>query len=377
MKILFVIDSLGSGGAQRQIVNLAIGLRSNNHNVEIFVYHDKPHYEQLIKSEGIKIIKEIKKSRFSIKPILSLRKLAIDNKYDAIVSFLDTPNFYCEIASIGTTTKLVVSERFMYKPGKLDFKTWLLQQFHTLADKITVNSNHQCERMKNEFHWMKNKVQVIYNGVDTNRFNAEYSLGNNAFELLSVGSIVRKKNALTLAKSLVVCRDKYGFIPKVSWAGKIEPTDESRSYFDEINNFLNLNKIEKYWSWLGEIKDIDKIYRRHEALIHPSFFEGLPNAICEALSSGMIILAGNVCDNPLIIPDSQHKFLFDPFDAEDIAKKIHSYTNTSSNKRHELRIDSRNTALNKLSMEKYIKNYQNLLNQLCGLEYNFSKLDAK
>ena len=38
MKILCVIDSLGSGGAQRQIVNLACGLKKKGHDVDVFVY---------------------------------------------------------------------------------------------------------------------------------------------------------------------------------------------------------------------------------------------------------------------------------------------------------------------------------------------------
>ena len=44
MKILLVIDSLGSGGAQRQIVNLAKGLKKNGHIVEIFIYDNSNNF---------------------------------------------------------------------------------------------------------------------------------------------------------------------------------------------------------------------------------------------------------------------------------------------------------------------------------------------
>ncbi len=39
MKLLFVIDHFGSGGAQRQMVNLALGLSRRGHDVEFLVYY--------------------------------------------------------------------------------------------------------------------------------------------------------------------------------------------------------------------------------------------------------------------------------------------------------------------------------------------------
>ena len=41
MKILIVIDSLGSGGAQKLAVNLANGLEIKGHVVEVFIYHEE------------------------------------------------------------------------------------------------------------------------------------------------------------------------------------------------------------------------------------------------------------------------------------------------------------------------------------------------
>ena len=56
MHLLFVIDCLGSGGAQRQMVNLALGLIQRSHSVEFFVYYPhKDHFEGLLKAAGIQI----------------------------------------------------------------------------------------------------------------------------------------------------------------------------------------------------------------------------------------------------------------------------------------------------------------------------------
>ena len=48
MRILCVIDSLGSGGAQRQMVSLAQGMVARSHEVEFFVYHPElDHFKQI------------------------------------------------------------------------------------------------------------------------------------------------------------------------------------------------------------------------------------------------------------------------------------------------------------------------------------------
>ena len=76
MKILCVIDSLGSGGAQKQIVNLSIGLNRLGHTVEMFVYYPKINFfRDLIENERIKIHEFVKEKGLSISLILFLRSL--------------------------------------------------------------------------------------------------------------------------------------------------------------------------------------------------------------------------------------------------------------------------------------------------------------
>ena len=149
MKLLFVIDCLGSGGAQRQLVNLAIGLVNNNHSIDFFVYYPQINpFRNILKINGIRIYSSEKRNKIGLNVIIKLRKIIKRGRYDGILSFLDTPNFYAEIATLGPKhIPLVVSERSVYPTGKLPIRLRCLHQFHRLANFITVNSNHQKERM--------------------------------------------------------------------------------------------------------------------------------------------------------------------------------------------------------------------------------------
>ncbi len=152
LRLLFVIDGFGSGGAQRQMVNLARGMKCRGHDVEFFTYYPENFYRPLVEELRIPVHVHTKRSRFSLAPLFALRRLVTKGNYSVIVSFLDTPNFYAEIARLGVPkTGLIVSERFMYPAGRLPLQLRLMQQCHRLADAITVNSHHQRLRMIKEF----------------------------------------------------------------------------------------------------------------------------------------------------------------------------------------------------------------------------------
>src|ERR1041385_6743395 len=101
MRLLFVIDSLGSGGAQRQVVTLAEGLSHRGHSIEFFTYLSRDFFRTRLEKAGILIHDHRKRSRFSPDVIFALRNIFRRRAYDLVLSFLEVPNFYCELARCG------------------------------------------------------------------------------------------------------------------------------------------------------------------------------------------------------------------------------------------------------------------------------------
>jgi glycosyltransferase involved in cell wall biosynthesis len=364
MKILCVIDNLGSGGAQRQMVTLARELKERGHKVEFFTYYPQDHYRFSLDDAGISVHLQLKTSRFSFSPIFALRCFIKQNNFDIVLSFLDTPNFYAEIACIGLKkTKLVISERSLYPPGRLSFNLHLLQECHRLADSITVNSIHQRQRMIQKFPWMTSKIQTIYNGVDLECFMPDqvrgFESGNN-LALIAIGTVVANKNMLHLAKALTISRDRYNVRPIIRWAGKQVQSDAGSRAFSEITRFLQSNRLSDQWEWLGERSDIPDLLRKHDALIHPSFYEGLPNVVCEALASGLPVLASDVCDHPFLVEEGVRGFLFNPHSPDSIAEAINKLYLASHEKRCQMSADARAFAEAKLASALFTDNYEKL-----------------
>jgi GalNAc-alpha-(1->4)-GalNAc-alpha-(1->3)-diNAcBac-PP-undecaprenol alpha-1,4-N-acetyl-D-galactosaminyltransferase len=371
MKILMVIDSLNSGGAQNQMVNLALGLKQKGHKVDFFLYYPQfDYYLPLILNSGINIYSYEKKSRYSLKVITALRKRIITGNYEIVLSFLRTPNYYAEVSKIGLNKiRLVVSERSMYESfSRASFQN-IIEQFHRLASYITVNSHHQRKRMINFFPWMQNKICTIYNGTDLTKFTVNHkqiSTGN--IILLCLGSVVPHKNAANLIRALEIYHNRYTETIHVIWAGKVSSDAIAQKAYIEAEKLLDELNLKEHWQWLGERKDIPDLLHQCNALIHPSFYEGLPNAICEGLASGLPVIASRVCDHPLLVKEGWNGFLFNPNSPEEISEAIHKFASIKQDEYIQISKNARLFAEENLSLERYVDEYERLFISLLHMD---------
>jgi len=364
-RVMLVIDNLGSGGAQRQIVNLAIGLRQDGYKVSVFIYHDILHFLPDLHAAGIDLYCFPKRFRYSVSPIFDLRKIILSMHIEVVISFLETPSLYAELATFGLKgTKLIVSERFMYPEGSLPWRLRVLQEFHRLANVITVNSTHQRLRMERSFPWMKPKIFTIYNGYDLDKYSRPAVGPVSSIHYLAIASVAGKKNSLNLARALCILRDKYSVSVHVSWVGVTTVAEEGDSTFRATDTYIEENNLRASWEWLGQRADVPALLKTCKALIHPSFYEGLPNVICEALASGKPVLASGVCDHPILVKEAERGYLFDPASPESIAEAIRIFESLSDREITRLGENGRLYAEQELSLDRYKRQYSCMLDNL-------------
>src|SRR5262249_31401161 len=118
--------------------------------------------------------------------------------------------------------------------------------------------------------------------------------------------------------------------------------------------------------WLGVQSDIPGLLRRHDALIHPSWYEGLPNAVCEALATGLPVLASAICDHPILVKDGERGMLFDPASPAAIAAAIARFAALNVDDRRRYARNARAFAVENLDAEQMITRYEQLLARLTG-----------
>jgi glycosyltransferase involved in cell wall biosynthesis len=368
MKLLLVIDHFGSGGAQRQMVELACGLRRRGHAVEMFVYYPQREFFRASLDKHEILIHERPEGRgSSIRVAGRLATLMRRGKFDVAVSFLPTANIFAELASVAAPrTRLVVSERTSFHDDKSAIGAFLRRLLHLLSDRVVANSEAQAAWLRTR-PWLSNRVSCIYNGVDLSRFQpieATPKLGR-ALRLLGVGRIGPEKNLVNLITALGRFDEKFGYVPEVAWAGGRDSSRAGQRYCDRIDALLlRLPNVRRGWRWLGLQSDVAGLLHEYDALIHPSLYEGLPNAVCEALATGLPVLASNVCDHPLLVAHGSRGYLFDPREPESIAAAIARLAELDGITWHNFGRNAREYAAANLSVEKMVDRYVALFQSL-------------
>jgi glycosyltransferase involved in cell wall biosynthesis len=370
MKVLLVIDHFGSGGAQRQMVELACGLQRRGHAVEMFVYF--PHYDFFrgrLDQQHIAVHEHHKGATGPGGVLAKLAAVMRRGRFDVVVSFLSTANIYAELARIAApATRLVVSERTSYHDDKSAPGALLRRLLHLLADRVVANSETQAAWLRGR-PWLTGKVSCIYNGVDLEAFQADEAPPPTArvLRLLGVGRIGPEKNLLGLITALARFGQEFGYLPEVAWAGPRDESPAGRRYGEQLDALLASHPaVQRHWQWLGLQRDVPALLRQCHALVHPSFYEGAPNAICEALAAGRPVLASNVCDHPLLVADGERGFLFDPGSPESIGAAIARLGALDADAWRAFGHNARRYAEAELGMDRMVGRYEGLLMSLLG-----------
>lgn len=358
MNILCVIDSLGSGGAQRQLVNLAISFKSRGHHVTFMVYHPSTFYNEILLNHDIPIIEVLELNY--LKRLLKMRKLIRNGQYDSVLSFLEAPSFICEVAGLPYRKwKLTVGERSANPQILKSHKLRFYRYFHFLADNIVANSHSNLRLIQKANPLLsKIKMHVIYNLIDFNQWQPRQNKyefkKNNHFNLIIVASHQYLKNldGLVEAVNLLSEQEKKDLV--INWYGS-ERLDKSKSQALEkieryqLNNIFNFHK--------PTINIAEKV-NEADALGLFSFYEGLPNVVCEAMVNAKPVISSSVSDIPLLIDSN---LIFDPKDIEDIREKL-SFLLTQ-NETSLIKIGKRNRmrALNAFNKDSITNTYLELM----------------
>jgi glycosyltransferase involved in cell wall biosynthesis len=364
MKLLLVIDHLGLGGAQRQIVELACGLARRGHTVELFNYfpeHD--FFLRRVREHGIAVHSYRKGKGFSFGVVGAIASLLRQRDFDVVVSFLNNPNIYTEIARLAShRARLVVCERSSNRGDLSPLAARGRRLLHAFADHVVANSETHAAWLRKNW-WLRAKVSCIYNGLDLQALAPARRAPPRGSELrlLAVGRVCPEKNLLNLIAALRCFHRKHGYVPELSWAGKKDTSDGGQRNVAQVDELLrSLPEISARWHWLGEQLDMPSLLREHDVLIHASLYEGLPNAACEALAAGLPVLISDVCDHPQLVADGERGFLFNPNDPLSIAGSIEKAVALDAEGWLSLSRNARSYAEAHLGVAKMVDSYERL-----------------
>lgn len=352
MKILFFIDSLGSGGAQRQMVELARGFSANNNEIEFLVYHPLDFYHAELSNAGIKIT--LISDTSYLRRILKIRKFIRKNNFDVVISFLSGPVFISEISSLPFRRwKLIVGERSANPVMQVKMKWKIMRLFHSLSDFVVCNSHLNADMVIRSNPLVKNKCRTIYNIVDLKKYTPSPISDHEKFNLVIPSSHQYLKNLNGLIEGVALLPKPFQEKLNINWYGEV--LDKS---LEEGKLKIAMYGLDHIFSFHHPVKNIHEVMQKANGVGLFSFYEGLPNAVCEAMACGKPVVASNISDNSILVDNNA--LLCVPTDATSISAALKNMLSLNKTELEDIGKRNREFAEKNFDSSIIIKQYSNL-----------------
>lgn len=354
-KIILFTDCLGAGGAQRQLVGLAIMLKEKDYNVTVATYHNINFYKKQLDDAGVRNLVipngSNKKTR-----IWAVRTFLKKERPDWVVAYQETPSLLACMAKVnGCKFRLIVSERNTTQTVGMNERVRFF--LYRWADAIVPNSYAQENYLISHYPWMQKKLKTITNFVDLDYFSFIERKKRKVPEIVIAATIWSSKNTLGFIEAVKKLVDRNCRF-HVSWYGK---SNIDMDYYNESLQKIQEYGIQDYIELKDKTKQIKNVYHNADLFCLPSFYEGTPNVICEAISTGLPVACSDVCDNYIYVKPGCNGVLFDPNNPNDMANKISQLLYISSLEFEKYQKNSRQIALGKLSKDVFVDAYVKII----------------
>lgn len=356
-RILCLIDTLGMGGAERQMIGLALFLKQKGYHVDLVTYYDHDFYAELVQRYGIgsKTL-HVEDSQWSkLRAIQKHIKEA--GGYDWMIAYKNGPTqIGCLLKLMGGGFKLIVSERntnqTVAKKDKVKFA------LYRMADYVVPNAYAQEEFIKKNFPALSSKTITISNFTDTDHFVPAATEPNKVLTIMTAARVARQKNLLNYLQAIRVLKDK-GVKVKFEWYGDVQTGEEA--YGEKVFALHKELQLEDMITFHPATTSILQHYQSCDIFCLPSIYEGFPNVVCEAMSCGKPIICSRVCDNPYIVQENENGLFFDPNNVEDMVAQVQKICTTPKEQLQAWGKKSREIGESLFSKEAFVNKYIKLI----------------
>lgn len=308
-KVLLFIPHLQQGGAERQILELMSRLPSRYAPTLCLYRHDdaaRIHYSDYLPAGEPKHSLDVDDmGRVGLARLVAL----IERERPTILhSYRDRANLWARLAARRTAVPIVLtSVRNRYQGPLYGVAEFLLQ--NTSARVLTNSRGIEDELV----HWSRvrpERIQVIHNFVDLEAFyppssaerasaRATYGYAPDDLIVVMPGRLAMQKHQLGLAAALAIVKRRQQ-LPKnlrLVFAGR----RRDKIYSRLVPLGMRAVGVADHVEYLEPVKDMLTLYHAADALVMPSLFEGMPNAVLEAHACGLPAVVSHAANRDDIV----------------------------------------------------------------------------
>lgn len=296
-RTLIISPSMDKGGAETFIMKVYREMDKSKYQFDFYLMCDyKSAYEDEIKSLGGNVFHGTKKTDSYIKYKKDMKFFFSEHHYETIYRAGDNSltsldlKFSIKYGKPNRTIFRATNAR----PPKLGLKDILHYLYRPIANKnsdIKLSpSTLAAEFVFGKHLTINKKVNIIHNGLDFNLFKFNYKkriekrlelgIQENDKVIVHVGRFAKQKNHLFII-------DVFNELLKKDNNYKLIFVGEKNQLYEEVYKKATTSPNPDKFIFLGSRDDVPELLMAADALLFPSFHEGMPNVVIEAQATGL------------------------------------------------------------------------------------------
>lgn len=359
-KVLFITSSMSKGGAETQLIKLALYLKSLHFDIAIISLKSINEFDINYDKEGIPVLFIDQWNKNPFKNLQLIYSKIRDFKPDVVIAFMFIAIIFARLFKFPFKYKLISSVRIGVLPLKW-YVPYVLS--NGLDDVLVYNSN--ASKINFEKKLLSDKKGfVINNGIGIPKLEDCQTKDNHAdpFIWVCLAHFRWNKDYNTLFKAVKLLKS-YNF-----------RLDIIGEYTDKNNpiEYIKILEIESHVNVMGFKQNVSPYLKSANAFVLSSFSEGMPNALLEAMAYSKPVVVSDIECNVEILNQANCGFLFKCSDEHDLAKKMAAMMNLTARKRNKLGMRGRAYIQGNFSETRVMNDWLTLIDQYSGNKKSFS-----
>lgn len=309
-RTVFFVSSLDDGGAQRVISILASRMVQNGMDVEIVTYLDASVLYPIDSKVKLTCVEKSTGKKSLLSNLIWLRRYFRKNA-EIVLSFLAPFNMIALVATIGTRVPIVVADR--NDPAKVPGNPVIRiarDILYGFADQVVV----QTEANKSYFKKLTKKTEVIYNPVDLKEYTGAALKVSKEKIIVTAGRLMPQKNQKMLIDAYAAVIKKYPEYQLVIYG--------EGSYRADLENYVKMLKLKEKILFPGSVTDLYDKIKTADLFILSSDYEGMPNALIEAMCLGLPVISTKVSGATDLIKHGENGLLVEVGNVKELEDAI-------------------------------------------------------
>lgn len=363
---MFYTSSMGKGGAERVISVLSNNLILRNNICIVLNTTKNIAYELDPRIKLIELDKAYNKFSIcrNIKRIITTKKIIEKEKPDIIISFLPIPSY--RILSLKNEfqgTQIIVADR---NDPKEEYKTLinkiLMKLLYKRADGFVFQTKEQKEYFDKK---IQDRSVIIHNPIKEEFLQTNLQNIIKEKTIISVGRLVEQKNQKMLINAFSkIAKKNEDYILKIFGNGPLK---------EKLQEQIESLQLDDRIKICGISDNIKEELEKGEIFVLPSNYEGMPNALIEAMSVGLPCISTDCpCGGPRELIENEKNGLLIPVNDEKILQKKLEILIDNNKLRMKIGEEAKKIR-EKLEISKIIKCWEKYIEYIHNKEHNINE----